>query len=226
MSVRVPLIGLAVALLLGVAFVFLLYQPKSEEQESLQAETAQLQAQQASLRAEIAQLEQVRADEPRIREVLTRLNELIPPEVAQPQALDEFQQLGEESSVEILSLNFSDPAPAVPPVPAPEGKQLGVITTVLVLEGEYFQTLDFLRRIEQEGPRAVLVEGLSFAPGAAGYPSLAATVTAKLFALIPATPVDVVAAPPAPVPSPGASPTPATTEAAVPPPLPTEENTQ
>ncbi len=221
MTIRAPLIGLLVAVLIGVAFVFLLYRPRSAEQQTLQAETAQLQAQQASLEAEIADLERVRADEPRIRDLLGQIEALIPAEVAQPQVLDEFETLAGAAGIDLRSLTFSDPVAAVPAVQGPEGQQLAEVTTTLVLEGEYFQALDFLRRVEQDGPRAVLVENLALAEGEEQFPSLAATITARLFALVPAETLAVAGAPVTPAPT--ASPTPSATDGSVPAPLePTE----
>lgn len=220
MSLRVPLAGLLIAVLLSVAFLFLLYQPRSEEQSALQAETAQLESQQASVRAEIAELERVRSDEPRIRRVLARLDELIPAEVAQPQVLDELQLLSDASGADLTSVTFADPVPAVPPAAATDGSQLAVITTSVVLEGSFYEAVDFLRRIEQEGPRAVVVDGVSSVEGEDGFPILTTTVSARLFALLPPgspalTGVEVAPAVAAPV-APAATPSPAATDAATP----------
>lgn len=224
MSLRIPLVAVGAALLVGVAFVFLLYRPLGEEQTTLAAETVALEVQQASVSAQIAELEQIRSDEPRTRELLSRLEELIPSEVAQPRTLEELQAVADTAGVSIRSVSFADPAPAVPAVPAPDGQQLGVITTTVVMEGGYFQAVDFLRRLELDGPRAVLTQSVAVAEGEQRFPSLSTTWTGQLFALIPA---DVVAGEEAPVPNPsaapGATPSPsASAAAAVPSSPPTE----
>lgn len=203
MNLRIPLVAVGVAVLVGLAFVFLLYQPLAQEEAAVLAETAQLQGQQAGLSAQIAELEQIESNEARIRELLAQLEELIPSEVAQPRALEELQAAADTAGVSIRSVNFSDPIPAVPAVPAPNNSQLGVITTTMVLEGGYFQAVDFLRRLELEGPRAVLTQNVAVTEGEETFPSLSTTWTGQLFALIPA---DAVAGAAAPVPVPGASP--------------------
>lgn len=206
MNLRIPLLAVGAALLVGIAFVFLLYQPLAQEEAAVRAETVQLEGQQAGLSAQIAELEQIRSDEPRIRELLARLEELIPSQVAQPRALEELQATANTAGVSIRSVSFSDPVPAVPAVPAPNSMQLGVITTTMVLEGGYFQAVDFLRRLELEGPRAVLTQSVAVAEGEQSFPSLSTTWTGQLFALIPA---DVVAGAPVPVPVPSAATSPA-----------------
>jgi Tfp pilus assembly protein PilO len=227
-SLRVPLVGLLIAVLLSVAFFFLLYQPRSEEQAALQAETAQLESQQASVRAEIAELERIRSDEPRIRSILARLDQLIPAEVAQPQVLDQFQALSDSAGTNLTSVTFADPVPAVPPAAASDGSQLAVITTSVVLEGGFYEAVDFLRRVEQDGSRAMVVDSVSAAEGEDGFPALTTTVSARLFALLPpgstaltgvevaptvgapatpaTTPSAAATAPVTPVPSPGSTP--------------------
>lgn len=207
MNLRIPLVAVGVALLVGIAFVFLLYQPLTQDEAAVRAETIGLEGQQAGLSAQIAELEQIRSNEPRIRDLLAQLEELIPSEVAQPRALEELQATADTAGVSVRSVSFSDPVPAVPAVPAPNNAQLGVITTTMVLEGGYFQAVDFLRRLELEGPRAVLTQSVAVSEGEESFPSLSTTWTGQLFALIPADAVAGAAVTvPVPAPVPGASP--------------------
>lgn len=223
MNLRIPLVAVGLALLVGLAFVFLLYNPLGQAQAALEAETVALQGQQVTVSAQIAELEQIRSDEPRTRELLSQLEQLIPSEVAQPKALDELQAAADTSGVILKSVSFADAVPAAPAVPAPGGQQLGVIATTLVMEGGYFQAVDFLRRLELEGPRAVLTQSVAVAEGEATFPSLSTTWTGQLFALVPADVVAGAAAPGPLPPAPGATPSPSASDAAVlPSPLPSD----
>lgn len=212
MSVRIPLIGVGLAVLIGAAYVFLLYLPLSQEQTAVNEETAQLESQRAALAAEVAELERIRANEPALRAAFDRLDDLIPQDIAQPAALETFQSTAEAAGVEIRSLSFSDAVPADPPALASGDQQLGVITTTMVLEGGYFETIDFLRRLEVDSPRAVLLETVAIAEGEESFPALSTSWTGRLFALIPALP-DPAAAP---TPAPGGT-TPPPPEGAAPP---------
>ncbi len=211
----VPLIGALVGVLVAAAFYFLLYQPRQAEQEQLEAQTAQLIAQQSQLQAQIDQLTAIRDDQPRIAAALERLELLIPATVAQAAAIRQLQGAADAAGVDLSSLVFSDPVATTPPATTTDGLQLASLGTSAVIEGGYFQVVDFFRRLETEVDRAVLVSNVTMAEGEDGFPVLSTTWTGELFALIPlATAVDPAAPPatpspgPSPSPSPGASPAP------------------
>ncbi len=206
MRISVPVIGAVVAVLLAIAFFFLLYQPRTQERAALQAETVTLEGQQLSLQAEVARLEAVRDDQSRIDRELAALAELIPGEVRQPAVIDEFQSVADAAGVAISSLTFADPVPANPPAVAADGRQLASVAVNLTLQGGYFQAVDFLRRLETEASRVSLVESLSMAEGDDQFPSLVTTVTGNIFALLPpgAGLPQVAPAEPAPAPAPAA----------------------
>lgn len=202
MRISVPVIGAVVAVLLAVAFFFLLYQPRVQERTALQAETTQLEGQQLTFQAEIARLEAIRDDQPRIERELAAIAELIPGAIEQPAVIDELQAIAATAGVGIRSVTFADPVPANPPAAAADGRQLATIAVNMTLEGGYFQAVDFLRRMETEAARANLVQSVSIAEGEGQFPSLATTVTGNLFALLPPgaglPPVAEVAPAPAP----------------------------
>lgn len=207
----VPLIGALVALIVAAAFYFLLYQPRQAEQEQLEAETAQLIAQQSQLQAQIDELTAIRDDQPRIAAALERLELLIPSTVAQAGAIRQLQGAADAAGVDLSSITFEDPVAVTPAATTAEGLQLGSLTTSAVVEGGYFQAVDFFRRLETEVDRAVLVSSVTMAEGPDGFPSLSTAWTGELFALIPAVATVDPAVPP-PVagasPSPTASPSP------------------
>ncbi len=208
MRISVPVIGAVVAVLLAIAFFFLLYQPRTQERAALQAETVTLEGQQLSLQAEVARLEAVRDDQSRIDRELAALAELIPGEVRQPAVIDEFQSVADAAGVAISSLTFADPVPANPPAVAADGRQLASVAVNLTLQGGYFQAVDFLRRLETEASRVSLIENVAMAEGEEQFPSLVTTVTGDIFALLPPgaglPPATEQLAPAAPAPAPAA----------------------
>lgn len=196
---RVPLLGVLVVLLLGVAFWFLLYQPRNDDLEAVRQETATLETQRSSLQNEIARLREVEANQVEIRAALARLEEFIPSGPAQSTVVRQFQLAADASGVEISSVVFSTPSlvEEAPPTGTP-GTSLARIPLTMNLEGGYFQIVDFLRRLEVEIPRAVLVGDFQAAEGEDGFPSLSGTWIGDLFAVVPTESVDEAPPPPDP----------------------------
>lgn len=183
-AARVPLLAALVAVLLAALAWFLLYEPRRSERAELEADAAELVREQQSLRLEIARLEEIEENEPEVRAALERHGEFIPLGVAQPSALRQLQRTADAAGVEITSTSFSDP------VPVEEAPSTGVPGTALVsasltmgLEGGFFQAADFLRRVEVDMPRAVLVQSVLMEESDDGFPDLAVTWSGELFAI-------------------------------------------
>ncbi len=199
MRSRAPLFGVLVAILLAVAFYFLLYSPKNDELAAVRAETAQLETQRSSLQNELAQLREVEANQVQIRAQLARLEEYIPSGTAQSTAVRQFQLAADASGVEIQTVSFGAPAlvPEAPPT-GQEGMALATINVSMVVDGGYFQVVDFLRRLEVEVPRAILLASTAIAEGEDGFPELTTTWSGDLFAVVPAaSAAEAAPAPPA-----------------------------
>ncbi|WP_108665594.1 type 4a pilus biogenesis protein PilO [Euzebya rosea] len=205
---RVWLSVLAAAVVLTVAWWFLFYGPARTQQQALQAETATLVTQQGQLRTQIAQLRDIREQEVQIQADLARLEQYIPVNPSQASLVRQVQLAADASGLTVESLTFADPVvvEGAPP-PAQPGLVLGRIETEIVLEGGYFQAADFLRRLEVEVARAMLVQQIGLEESEDGFPRLSSTIRGSIFALIVA-PVD----PNAPVIDPNA-PVEGTTEA-------------
>ncbi|MGI8575666.1 MAG: type 4a pilus biogenesis protein PilO [Egibacteraceae bacterium] len=188
MRSKSPLIALLVAVVLAVGFWFLLYSPKADEQAAIEAETVQLEQEASSLRSQIAQLEEVKANKLEVRAALARLEEYIPRgEVGQPAALRQFQLASDAAGTEITSLTFGDPEPILdaPDTSNPE-TALAKVAVSMVVEGGYFQLVDFMRRVEVDMPRALLVDGITVAEESElGFPALSTTWTGSMFAVVP-----------------------------------------
>lgn len=197
---RAPLLGVLVAMLLAAAFYFLLYSPKNDELAAVRAETAQLETQRSSLQNELAQLREVEANQVQIRAQLARLEEFIPSGTAQSTAVRQFQLAADASGVEMQTVSFGAPAlvPEAPPT-GQEGMALATIDVSMVVDGGYFQVVDFLRRLEVEVPRAILLASTAIAEGDDGFPELTTTWSGDLFAVVPAASAEAApAAPPPP----------------------------
>ena len=186
-----PLFGVIAALVIAVAFYFLLYKPASEEQARVEAETATLENQQRTLEQQIAQLRDIEARQVEINAAKARLLEYIPNGPAQPSVIRHFQSTADASGAEIASVTFGEPTvpdPAAGAVPADTGTPgttLANIPVTMTLEGGYFQTVDFFRRMEVDVPRAVLVQTIDVGEEEdAGYPTLSTTWTGQVFAVI------------------------------------------
>jgi len=211
-----PVLALAVFLLLTLAYVFLLYGPRVEEQRMLEEEAQQLISQQQTLRGQIAELERIRDNQPEITAALERHEALIPSRVALASAIRQIQVAADAAGVTLQSVTFADPVAIAGSEPLPDGTVLGSISTTVTMSGGYFQAVDFFRRLEVDAPRAVLFSDVSMAEASEEFPVVATTWTGDLFALIPGDAVVDPAAPapgPSPSPSPGATATPAATTA-------------
>ena len=216
MKFSAPVVAVLVALVLTLAFWFLLYKPASDEQAVVEAETAALEGEQQSLQTQIAQLRDVEARQVEIRAEMARLEEFIPLGPAQPTAIRQFQRAADAAGTEITTLTFDEPevpnaaAGATPSDTAIPGTTLANIPITMTVEGGYFQIVDFFRRVEVDVPRAALVQTVDVVEEPdEGFPTLAATWTGQLFAVVPLGDlVDTAAG----VPAPAGTPTPAPTE--------------
>ena len=185
-----PIIGLLVGLLLTAAFWFLLYQPQNERQGELEAEIADLEGQASSLQAQIDSLEAIKADEVQIRAALARAEEYIPSGIAQPSAIRQLQRTADLAGTTLQILTFGN-------AQAPTGVDAAAIDTgdptqvlaeipvTIAVDGGYFQIVDFLRRVEADVPRAMLIQNVLMEESPDGdFPRLRATLTSKLFAIV------------------------------------------
>ena len=211
MARRAPLIGLLVAIVLAALFFFFVWRPLDAQETALNTETATLQAQADQLEAQLLALRDLATREVEIRAELARLRSFLPTDPAQPATLRELQLQADAAGVTIVSVTFGDPV-TVEGAPATgiEGTALASIPITMIIDGGYFQTVDFFRRIEFEIERSILVIGVQVAESPElGFPSLATTWNGELFAILPVTP-------PAPVPG-ATGPTGPTGEGAPPP---------
>lgn len=213
---RAPLLAVVAALLLSVLTWMFLVTPQREERALLLEETETIRAAQERTQLEIARLEEIRDNELEVRAAIARLDQYIPSGPAQPSAIRQLQLAADAAGVEITQLTFSEPQVMLDaPSPAEPGHVMAEIAVALTVEGGYFQGTDFMRRVESELPRAIMVDSLTAneAPAPRSYPELAISMTARIFAVVPASALPGAATAPSasPSPSPGAEPSTAVT---------------
>jgi len=186
MTRRAPLLAAAMAVLLTVAYWYLLYQPRRVEQARYVEETAQLETERGQLQAQIASLREIEANAEDYESQLTRLQEYIPHKPAQPQVLKALQQAADAAGVEIAQMTFSD-AEVVNDAPKSNEAQatLARIPTQMTVDGGYFQVVDLLRRIEVDMARAIKVDTVTMAEAEETFPSLTITWSGHMFAVLP-----------------------------------------
>ena len=179
------LAGLGVVLFL-VAFWFLLWQPQQEELATIETAIVEEQVQQARLAGSINRLREVRRNSPEIEAELTAFESIVPEGSELPAALRQLQLASDESGVVLQTVSTGRPA-AIPD--SVEG--LSSISLSAQVVGEYFQVVDFLRRVEDPliTPRGVEWTAATLSP--TEYPELNVSLTGSLFAVItaPAPPV-------------------------------------
>lgn len=186
MKYKAPLIGVLLAVVITVGWWFLLYKPAMAKQTAFEAETVELEGRQDQLRTEIALLEEIRDDEERYRATAALLQDYIPDGVTQAEAVRQLQRAADAARVKITSMTFGELTPVVgAPVPIEPNTALASIGITMDVEGGYFQTVDFFRRVEVDVPRAVLTQSANLTEGEQSFPSLATTWTGQLFAVVP-----------------------------------------
>lgn len=195
------LLGVLGVIVILVLFYMFVFNPKQEELAEIETEIEEAIAQEAALEVRIASLEEVRARAPEIEASLATAESIIPREQALPSALRQLQLAADDAGAELTSVTPGRPA-------GTEGEiaELAELTVNVVLTGSYFQLVDFLRRVEDPAitPRGIIWSGVTIS--AAEYPTLTATMSGRMFALLPAPPAVEV------VPEPGAVATEPTTD--------------
>ncbi|MBW3578289.1 MAG: type 4a pilus biogenesis protein PilO [Actinobacteria bacterium] len=191
------LVGALIALVVLVAFYFLLWRPKSDEIQAAREQQEQVEAEAQQLRARIAGLEEIRRNAPEVEAAIVAAESVVPRDLAVPAALRQLVLAADESGTTLVAVNPTRPEQVEDAEPG-----LAAITFAMQASGGYYQLVDFLRRIEDPAisPRGVIWTSLNVAEAEEeGYPTLTATITGTMYALLPVPPEPA----PTPTPSPG-----------------------
>jgi Tfp pilus assembly protein PilO len=185
---RALLVALAV-LLVGVLFWLLAWNPKQDEIIALDEEILAAQAQQAQLRTRIQALEAVRAEAPEVASLIAASEAIVPNDPALPSALRQLQLAATEANVRLRSVSPGRPQLVEDPaITLAAGTELVGFDVALLVEGRYFQVVDFLRRVEDPTitPRGLRWTRLSAGTTPEEYPVLTIDLVGRLFSVVPA----------------------------------------
>lgn len=181
------------ALVVVVAWYLLVWSPRVESLEAVEADIDATLAQQSQTQVRIGELQLTREQAPDLQAELAAAAAVIPDETALPGALRQLQQAADDSGVRLVSVTPGRPTEEASAVPG-----LYAMTLSLQLEGGYFQIVDTLRRLEDPtiSPRGMVWDNLSLS--VTEHPMLTVTASGRMFATLaapPTAPVEGEAAP-------------------------------
>ena len=167
-----------IGVLLVVIFWFLVYTPAQDEIEELETQIEQQQAQQAQLETQLERLRTVRSNAPEAESQLAFARSIVPDDPSLPSMLRQIQSAGDDAGVTLTVVTASRPAMI--------DEEIGLAEMGLTVQvaGTYFQSVDFLRRLEDPTitPRGLLWESLSVAR-TAEYPELTLNLGGTIFTM-------------------------------------------
>ncbi|HSK21854.1 MAG TPA: type II secretion system protein GspM [Egicoccus sp.] len=177
------LLGLAAVLVVAMYWL-LLFRPQQVELADVRAQVDAQIAQQAQLEGQLVRLRGVRAGAPEIEAELAAIQAILPEDAALPPLLRQLQAAADDAGVVLQTITTTPPQPVVD-----AATPLSAVGVNLQAQGNYFQIVDYLRRIEDPAitPRGVLWESATVTRQA--YPLLTVTLAAQVFAQQPAEPI-------------------------------------
>lgn len=171
--------GLIAALMIVLFYMFL-WRPQSERIAEIDAERESVEQQQTVLQQRINRLEEVRRDAPDYEGDIVAAESVVPRDTAMPPAFRQLQTAADDAGVELVTITPSRPVQV-------EGAELGLaaISISLQVNGDYFELVDFLRRIEDPAITARGFVWSTMALAAVEYPELTLNVSGSIYALLP-----------------------------------------
>lgn len=169
---RIYGVGVAALVAMVVAFYFLSWRPTASTIRQVKAQDATTVAQAATLRSEIAQLRAAAANIGPMKAELGRIDQAVPSKPSLAPFILQVDAAATASGFQFLGISPAHPQAAATGAagskPTPP-----VVTVSLTGKGSFFQTLDFIHRL-QSLPRIFVIDKLSVTPGGAGAASTSA----------------------------------------------------
>jgi type IV pilus assembly protein PilO len=137
---EIYIITAVVAVVLVVAWYFLLFSPKQRELGDLDQQVQSAQSELTAAQAEVAQLESYKKTAPQSRAEIVRLGKMLPAAEGMPGLIIELTKTAEASGVDVTSIARG----AITP-----GNPFGIQQVTLQVSGRYFDVEDFLYRLEE-----------------------------------------------------------------------------
>jgi type IV pilus assembly protein PilO len=137
---EIYIITAVVAVVLVVAWYFLLFSPKQRELNDLDQQVQSARSELTAAQAEVAQLESYKKTAPQSRAEIVRLGKMLPVAEGMPGLIIELSKTAEASGVDVTSIARG----AITP-----GNPFGIQQVTLQVAGRYFDVEDFLYRLEE-----------------------------------------------------------------------------
>lgn len=137
---EVYIITAVVAVVLVVAWYFLLFSPKQRELSDLDQQVQSAQSELAIAKQEVVKLESYKKTAPQSRAEIVRLGKMLPSAEGVPGLIIELTKTAEASGVSVTSIARGTTTP---------GNPFGIQTLSLTVRGRYFDVEDFLYRLEE-----------------------------------------------------------------------------
>jgi type IV pilus assembly protein PilO len=136
---EVYIITAVVAVVLVVAWYFLLFSPKQTELSDLDAQIQSAQATLTSTQAEVERLESYKKTAPQSRAEIVRLGKMLPESEGIPSLIVELTKTADSSGVALIGITRGETLP---------GSPFGIQSVSLQVTGRFFDVEDFLYRME------------------------------------------------------------------------------
>lgn len=179
MNRQTALIVALVAVLVLIAYWFLLIGPKRSELAETEDMIDTVQQEQLTLQSRLTELRDVRRRAPELEAFLAASQALVPPDAALPATVRSLQLASDASGVTLTTI-----APGAPSA----GQGVRTLSLSLTLRGGYFQLVDFLRRIEDPAIVSRAIEFTSITLSPTDYPTLSASLSGQMYMAPPAPP--------------------------------------
>ena len=192
-----------------IASWFLLIAPQRVIQADLRGQDTQTRQSNQSLRIRLEELRVQFAKLPEQRAKLAEIRRQLPATEDLPTLVRAIDSLASSSGVGLISVSPGSPtavdAGSQPAGGSSSGSAPGLfsIPVSIVVSGDYFQSVAFLRQLQTGMPRAMLVTGLQISQGAAGTNAVQVTITGQVFTQVTAAGALAGAHPVKPSPTPG-----------------------
>ncbi|NLE21544.1 MAG: type 4a pilus biogenesis protein PilO [Actinobacteria bacterium] len=137
---EVYIITAVVAVVLVVAWYFLLFNPKQSELSDLDQQVQSAQSELSIAQQEVVKLESYKKTAPQSRAEIVRLGKMLPSAEGVPGLIIELTKTAEASGVAVTSIARNTTTP---------GNPFGIQNLTLTVKGRYFDVEDFLYRLEE-----------------------------------------------------------------------------
>jgi Tfp pilus assembly protein PilO len=137
---EIYIITAVVAVVLIVAWYFLLFNPKRQELSDLDQQVQSAESALAMAKQEVVKLESYKKTAPQSRAEIVRLGKMLPESEGIPGLIIELTKTAEASGVSVTSITRGTTS---------DGSPFGIQALTLTVNGRYFDVEDFLYRLEE-----------------------------------------------------------------------------